>query len=578
MMKIKFRERLEVKLTSIFLLIVSMAVIILATTMYRKSYSLFVNNLGSRSVKIAEAAVNKVDIKEFGKLKTSADEKMPYYNKLKQQLEGVKDSSGAKFIYAMRKNESGQYVYVVNSTDSNDGKNSHIGDVENEIDKGYGEVYKGNAYIAEKINVVSEGTLVSSYYPLKESNGEVVGFVGVAYDVTKEHSAFQKFIIELVLITVGILIITGIFGAINSKTMLNPIVKVTELLNKTASLDLTHNSDYESLLKHKGEIGVMVNALFNTREELRLLVTAMTENSKNISMHSGTLSSVSYEMASSVENVSASIENVANGTTAQTVDLLDARNKLGDFGTELSNIVKKIKDIYEETGDIKSMADTSSGDMENVRQNLNNISSSFNNLIAEISSLGKDINKITDITNIIKGIAAQTNLLALNASIEAARAGEAGRGFSVVAGEIRKLAEQAKDSSENINELISNISGNAKIMLNTTEVMDKELINEFSMINNSVDSFKNIIQSIDGIIPKIDEVSIGAISIDNEKDTIIEKIEVVSAASQEISASTEEISATAQQVTAATEEIASSADVLNNMTTEMTELVNNFKL
>ena len=211
-------------------------------------------------------------------------------------------------------------------------------------------------------------------------------------------------------------------------------------------------------------------------------------------------------------------------------------------------------------------------------QTLDNITISFNDLITKISSLGKDINKINEITNIIKGIAAQTNLLALNASIEASRAGEAGRGFSVVAGEIRKLAEQSKDSSESINLLISNISNNTNIMLQATDEMDNELSNEVAIINNSVDSFKRIIQSIDEVIPKIGQVSMAAINIDTEKNTIIEKIEVVSAASEEISASTEEISAASEEMNAATDEVTSAADILNNMTKEMMEQVNKFKL
>ena len=167
---------------------------------------------------------------------------------------------------------------------------------------------------------------------------------------------------QLIIIALSVLIITSIFGVIISKKISKPIIKVTELLNKTASLDLTYNSNYESLLKQKGEIGVMVSALFNTREALRSLVRVIVGNSNNISGHAEILSSVSHEMNASVENVSISIENVANGTSSQTGDLFDITNKLDDFSGHLSNIVNKIKDIDVDARDIKSMAGKSSSE------------------------------------------------------------------------------------------------------------------------------------------------------------------------------------------------------------------------
>lgn len=578
MAKVKYTEKLEFKLTGAFLLIIAVIVTVLSTMMYIDSYNLLVNNLGNRSVKIAESAAKKIDVGEFNKLKTTADEKTEYYNKVKQQLGCIKDASGAKYVYTMRKNENGQYIYVVDGTNTNDGSVSHIGDVENQMDAGVQDVYKGKVYFSKRISITSWGVLISGFYPLKDVNNEVVGFVGIDYDVSKEYSEFEKFKIQFIMIALAVLIITSILGIVISKKISKPIIKVTELLDITASLDLTYNSSYEPFLKNKGEIGVMVNALFNTRETIRSLVIAILGNSKNISIHSETLTSVSYEMTSAAENVSGSIQNVASGTSIQTGDLLIVNSKLDEFAAHLSNIVKKINEIDVDAKDIKSMAGRSSSDTENLIQNLNNITVSFGDLTSKISSLGKDINKINDITNIIKGIAAQTNLLALNASIEAARAGEAGKGFNVVAGEIRKLAEQAKESSESINLLINNISNNTSVMLQATDVMDKELNNEVAVINNSVDSFKKIIESIDEVIPKINEVSVAAINIDSEKNTIIKKVEIVSAASEEISTSTEEISAASEEMHAASEEVVSSAEVLSEITKEMIEQVNKFKL
>lgn len=578
MSEIKFKDKLEVKLTISFLLIILITVTVLSTISYRNSYNLLVNNLGNRSIKIAETAANKIDIKEFNSLKTEKDEKTESYNKIKQQLVSIKDASGAKYIYTMRKDENNNYIYVIDATDGNNGDISHIGDVEKQIEAGYKEVYKGSAYFTKKINITSWGVLVSSYYPLKDANNQVVGFVGVDYDVSKEYSEFQKFKMNFIIIILSVLVISSIFSIAISKNISKPIVKITELLNKIADLDLTYDKNDELLLKHKGEIGIMVSALFNTRKALRSLVISMTESSKSVSLNAQTLSAVSEEMASSAENVSASILGIAKNTGSQTEDLLEIDNKLRDFNIHLSNIVNRIEDIDNDARGIKLAAGKSGNDMNDMVQTLKEMAASFGDLVSKISSFSKDINQINNITNIIKGIATQTNLLALNASIEAARADKSGKGFTVVANEIKKLAEQVKESSENINSLIKNISANTDKMLESSKVMDNEFSNEITVINHSIESFKKIIDSVDKVIPKVSEVSVAALNVDKEKNIIIDKVKVISDSAEEISYSSEEITASSEEMNAATQEVASSAETLNSMTNEMVEQVNKFKL
>ena len=574
----QFKGKLGVKITLAFLVISVLTIGILSGLTCWKSYNMQVSNLGKRSINIAQMASKKIDVQEFQRLTSAEDEQKEAYQNMRQELNKIRETSGAKFLYTMRKNSNNTFSYVIDGQEYDSKDISHVGVVENEVQPGFKEVSKGNRYIEKRIIKGKWGTYVSSYFPIKDKTGDVIGFVGCDYDVADEYEEFQSFVRSLVVGSLALLLVVGMVGAYISKKITKPIVKVTDLLNKTADLDLAYDDSYEGLLKYNNEIGSMVNALFNTRKELRVLIGAMTENSKTIDEQAEALTAVAEEMSSSAESVASAIYNIAGGSNKQSEELVVVTNKLNDFGDKLTKIVERIKDVDLKAREVHSMANSSSEDMGNLRESLDNITNSFNEFIVKISSLGGNIKQINEITNVINSIADQTNLLALNASIEAARAGEAGKGFTVVADEIRKLAEQSKTSSEHINSLVSNISKDTGIMLTSTDAMDGELANQVSAINGAIDSFKNIIEALDRVLPKIDEVSEAAININKEKNSILEKIEDVSAFSEESSASAQEIAASTEEVNASTEEVAASAQKLSYMTHDMMEQVNKFKL
>ena len=574
----KYNEKLGTKITLSFLSIIILTIVVLSTITYIQSYNMLVKNLASRSVKIGEHALTKIDVVEFQNLKSVEDEKKESYNIMRENLNNIKQISGAKYLYTMRKNEHGKYIYVVDGISLGDENMSHIGDLEDEVNEGFEHASNGQVYLAKGIQITSWGTFISSYHPIKDNGGKVVGVIGIDYDVKAEYDAFLNYRVKLIIIALALLLLTALLGIIISSRISKPIVKVTSLLNKTANLDLVYDASYEPLLEHKTEIGSMVSALFETRAALRKLISIITERSIIIDSQAETLTAVSEEMTSSSENVTTAIQNIAQGTTSQSEDLITTSDILNHFGKDLTSIVEKIKDVDSNARDMHFMANKSSDDMQNMVQFLNRITNSFRVFITKISTLGQDINNINEITSVINDIADQTNLLALNASIEAARAGEAGRGFNVVAEEIRKLAEQSKISSENINSLINGISNDTNLILKTTDEMGDELDSQTTVISVAIDSFKQIIVALEEVIPKIELVSISATNVDREKNNILNKIDRICSVSQEVSASSEEIAASCEEMNSSTEEVASSAEKLSEMTKNMIDEVSKFKL
>ncbi|MBE6067057.1 MAG: methyl-accepting chemotaxis protein [Clostridium lundense] len=345
-------------------------------------------------------------------------------------------------------------------------------------------------------------------------------------------------------------------------------------LNTVAEGDFRVSLDTES----KSEFGLMNRALAKTIDNISNMITEVKEKSNFIDKKSSDLSTIADEMSASSENVANSIQDTAKGTSSQAEEISTIVNILDDFSVELENIIQAIKGIDGKSHHISAMANESDVNMLALVKSINNIKDSFGGFASKVINLGENISQINEITDVINNIADQTNLLALNAAIEAARAGEAGKGFSVVADEIRKLAEQSKVSSKNINSLIDGISSETNVMVKNTGNMEEELTSQVNIINVTINSFKNILKAVEEVIPEIEAVNSTALNINEEKDIILEKIQQVSAIAEEVSASSEEIAAAAQESNSSSHQVAKTSEELSTMTKEMMNDVEKFKL
>lgn len=411
------------------------------------------------------------------------------------------------------------------------------------------------------------------YAPV-EGTGWSVGVLVTKNEILSQLNSLK---ISVIVSSILFLLIGFSIMYIISSNIARRIKSTSEHLELLTEGDLSKDISLK-YLKLKDEVGHMTNAMKRMQESLGKMIGRIKENSSNINFQSESLSSISKDIASVSQNVAEAITEVAKGTSEQSQELSNITDILDEFSSELSNMVNEIHVIDSNSRGISSMANGSSNEMDQLNQSVTNISDSFKEFRAKITGLGNGINKINEITNLINSIAEQTNLLALNAAIEAARAGEAGKGFSVVAEEIRKLAEQSKESSESINKLTNVISSNTDIIIYDSINMDNELINQVKIIENTITSFQKIIVAVNEVIPKIETVKESAEKIEKDKHTILNRIDGVASISVEVSASSEEISASSEEMSASIQEVALASEILNKMTDEMINEVNKFRI
>jgi methyl-accepting chemotaxis protein len=437
-------------------------------------------------------------------------------------------------------------------------------------------ITKGKQYMGEAdvLNVPFE----TIYKPIKDVDGNNIGmfFVGIQKSVIgKEVNGIVFKISEFALVLM--ILATILLFFMSTKLIIKPVNYIKNYLQLLATGDLSNEVD-QLYLNKTDEFGDMCKSAKSMQDSIKAMITNIKTNSIHISDESENLASVAVEMAASSESVVTSIEEVASGTTAQSQNLMSNTELVEKFGYKLDEMVKTIGNVNSTTKDVDVLAKESNGKMQTLIESITGVSSSFESFMKNISEFKININQINEIAELINSISDQTNLLALNASIEAARAGEAGKGFAVVAEEIRKLADQSKVSVTSINTLIQVISVNTGVMNTTSDTVGNELNNQVKFIYETIESFNGIVREVGTIIPKVEAVTNSIESMDKEKNIILKNLEKASSIAKEFTVFTEEIVASSQEMNASTEEVSATSYKLSNMTKQILNQIEEFKL
>lgn len=379
-------------------------------------------------------------------------------------------------------------------------------------------------------------------------------------------------VINVVLISVVfiILCLTGVFTIFVIRKSMNSFFKRLETVSSGSFAE-----DAET--PGRNEFGKMTGELNHAIRNISKIMLEIKEQAMKLNHQSIDLSQISDNMSTAAHGISESVQEVAAGSESQAGELSEMKKTAEHFGQEIHEIVVDIGNVDKLANNASSLANASNTKLEELVESINQINAAFDGVNNRIIGLGDNISKIKTITDLINSIADQTNLLALNAAIEAARAGEAGRGFAIVADEIRTLAEQSKTSSDNIKKLLDGIFNETQIVVDTTNAVGGELGGQIHVVEMAIESFKEIIHAINDILPKIGNIVLYADTIEKDKAGLLYRTETASAAAEDISNSAEMISASTQELNSSSVEVAKAAATLSDMTTAMIADVDIFK-
>lgn len=369
------------------------------------------------------------------------------------------------------------------------------------------------------------------------------------------------------------IILTYIVGSRISK----PILSVSESAKKIGALDLREDVD-QSLLKTKDEVGQLAASLQSVTENMRQVIQQINDSAGNVSAASEQLTATSEQSARATEEVAATIQDIADGAENQAENTEAGSEKayqLGDIVELEQVVVNQLNQAFE---DVNRAVSEGMSEVARLAALSDKTSKSTKEVEIGINSTNDSSQRISEASNVIANIAEQTNLLALNAAIEAARAGEAGKGFSVVAEEIRKLAEQSTESTASIDAIVKELQTNAErsvtVMSDVSKVIEEQLAS-VQLTKTKYEQIETAMMTSNHAVDSLNDTGKQMAAI---KEEIVSSLENLSAIAEENSAATEEVSAATEQQTSSMEEISRSSLSLTELAVELKKLIEQFKI
>ncbi|MCT4621913.1 MAG: methyl-accepting chemotaxis protein [Marinisporobacter sp.] len=430
-----------------------------------------------------------------------------------------------------------------------------------------------------------ENTSGTGFYTLNESENivsyekyEDLDIYIITYTST---SAYLKTINDTRNKVLGIIFIVLLMSAfaiyIFSKTISSPLKDMSAYAVLLASGDLREKVN-EKLINRNDEMGILADKLNQVVHNIRKMIKLISNGANDLTMSSETFNETSHKVLSVTEEIAKTIEQIAEGATEQATNTTDGSIKLNELSKHIESMdryVLGINNAYEnidynvkEGFDIVNRLSIISNDNENMTNEVTNL----------IKNTNESSNKIEEASKLIASIAEQTNLLALNAAIEAARAGEAGKGFSVVAQEIRKLAEQSSAFTKEIDEKVSELQMNSKQTVETMSRTQEGMQQQHQLVKHAETKYQNILNVVDQSLKEIEQLNRSKSEMIHNKNTILQVMEQLSSLAQQNAASTEEVAASTEEETLSMQELSTSSKDLLSLAQKLQDLIMEFKL
>ncbi len=384
----------------------------------------------------------------------------------------------------------------------------------------------------------------------------------------------------LLLFSCGALLLMGGISFWNAASIARPIKALSSCVEGMAGYDLTLTDRSPSVIysKNKDEIGAMSRSLISVKNTLKEVITKVSDVASQVSASSQQLTATSEQSAHAAEEVARSVDEIAKGAQNQAEDVQEGAEAMSVMKAALKKNEKVVEALNETISDALTAQKKGVESVGDLVAETEKSKTAAGRIMEAITTTNESANQIANASDMIKSIADQTNLLALNAAIEAARAGEAGRGFAVVAEEIRKLAEQSTEFTEEIGQIVGNLTTKTAETVEIMNLVGEIVANQSGKVAETDTQFDAISATLEKTKQAVGRLNESGTELSRTESSLLNIIENLSALSEENAASAQQSTSFVEEQAASSHEIAASSGHLAEMAQELTEMISVFKI
>ncbi|MBM7552648.1 methyl-accepting chemotaxis protein [Thalassobacillus pellis] len=418
-------------------------------------------------------------------------------------------------------------------------------------------------------------TLDGEEKELAFTTNEITGWKILGTMYKNEITAASSDILMTTLLVISAALVAGIMIIlIIVRSITQPLTSLTASVKKIREGDLSQPIETIS----KDEIGQLAQGITDMQNSLKEVINNLSNASENLSSHSEELTQSATEVKDGSTQIASTMQELASGTESQANNANDLSVVMESFMTKMQEANENGEGIYLSSKEVLNWTSEGAELMEGSVRQMSAIDKIVQEAVQKVKGLDAQSQEITKLVSVIKDIADQTNLLALNAAIEAARAGEHGKGFAVVADEVRKLAEQVGVSVNDITGIVNSIQIETTGVVESLEGGYEEVEKGAAQIKTTGETFTGIDKAVKEMAERIKTVTNNLAAMVSSSQEMGTSVEEIASVAEEAAAGVEQTAASAQQASSSMEEVAGSSDELSRLAEELNGLVRKFKV